>query len=86
MRDCVKIHPKMVLMRDISMIKDGDRLFYELGYKKDGDNPLYNGNWISTGEFIEVEDVRDMLEKDVLMGNIEYLNHHNFMLILKDNN
>jgi hypothetical protein len=68
-------------MRDISTIKDGDRLFYELGYKRNSNIFTYDSNWVRTGEFIEVENVKHMVENDNYINDIEYLEHHNFMVI-----
>ena len=71
-------------MRDIKQISDGDRLFYEMGRKINTDKMSYDNNWIRGGQFIEVEDVKNMLENDKYMTNIEYLEHHNFMIIKKN--
>lgn len=78
------ILPNMIPMRDINNISEGDRLFYELGYKKDINNPNYGDNWLRKGQFKEVEDVKDMLDIDKLLSDLAYLEHHNFMLIKKD--
>ena len=76
------ILPNMIPMRDIKQISDGDRMFYELGHKKN----IYGGygdNWIRQGRFKEIENVKDFIENDKLLSEIEYLEHHNFMLIKK---
>lgn len=75
----------MIPMRDISIIENGDKLFYELGYKIDDKKGVDEGNWVSTGNFKEVQDVALMLELDTRMKDLEYLEHHNFMLIKKVN-
>lgn len=74
--------PNMIPMRDISDIEQGDRLFYEFGYKF---NMMggYDDNWIRTGQFIEINDIDDLLKNDKSILNIDYLVHHNFMLIKK---
>jgi hypothetical protein len=74
------ILPNMVPMRDISQISDGDRLFYELGHKKymlGG----YGDNWVREGRFKEIENIKEMLENDEYLSDINYLEHHNFMII-----
>jgi hypothetical protein len=76
------ILPNMIPMRDIKQISDGDRMFYELGHKKDIDGG-YGDNWIRQGRFKEIENVKDFIENDKLLSEIEYLKHHNFMLIKK---
>lgn len=73
----------MIPMRDIKQISEGDRLFYELGHKKNPDNMTYKNNWIREREFQEIENVKEFLEGDNLLENVEYLEHHNFMLIKK---
>jgi len=70
------ILPNMTPMRDINLISEGDRLFYELGYKS-------GKNWIRMGMFKEVENISECIEKDKFINQIEYLDHHNFMLIKK---
>ena len=76
------ILPNMTPMRDIKQISEGDRLFYELGYKLNIDGGL-GDNWIRQGQFKEIENVKDMIENDNRIDDIDYLNHHNFMLIKK---
>jgi hypothetical protein len=78
------ILPNMIPMRDINDISEGDRLFYELGYKKDANKPNSEGNWIHTGKFKEIEDVKSFLEGDKNLNLLAYLNHHNFMVIKKE--
>lgn len=63
-------------MRDIKQISDGDRLFYELGHK-------FDNHWVRLGKFKEVENVKEFVENDKFLSNLEYLEHHNFMLIKK---
>jgi hypothetical protein len=77
------ILPNMIPMRDIKQISDGDRLFYELGHKIRVMDMSYENNWISEGKFKEIENVDEFLEGDKFLSNLEYLEHHNFMLIKK---
>jgi len=77
-----QILPNMIPMRDIKQISDGDKLFYELGHKISM-NGGYGNNWIREGRFKEIEDIKEFLEVDKLINNIEYLEHHNFMIIKK---
>jgi len=74
--------PNMVPMRDVKQISEGDRLFYELGYKIRYDMS-YN-NWVREGRFKEIENVEEFIQVDKLLSEIEYLEHHNFMLIKKE--
>lgn len=78
----INIQPNMIPMKDINQISDGDRLFYELGHKR---NMMlgYGANWIREGRFKEIENIKDFLEGDKLLSNLEYLEHHNFMIIKK---
>lgn len=76
----IGISPNMIRMLKISDIQSGDRLFYELGYKKSLDGG-YGNNWVRTGRFREVLNIPDMLENDKLLSNNEYLIHHNFMIL-----
>lgn len=71
----------MTQLRNISQISDGDRLFYELGmYVQD--------NWIRRGIFKEITNVAQFVSNDKLcnklLHNLEYLEHHNFMIIKKE--
>jgi len=75
------ILPNMIPMRDIKQISDDDRLFYELGHKKRDLDMSYVDNWISEGKFKEIENVKEFIKEDKLLSNLEYLKHHNFMLI-----
>jgi hypothetical protein len=77
------ILPNMILMRDINQISDGDKLFYELGYKINANNLSFENNWIREGKFKEIENVKEFIEGDKFLSNLEYLEHHNFMLIKK---
>ena len=77
------ILPNMIPMRDIKQISDGDRLFYELGHKKRMMDMSYIDNWVSEGRFKEIENIKEFVETDKLLSEIEYLDHHNFMLIKK---
>ena len=79
------IQPNMIPMRDIKQFSDGDRLFYELGIKLDPKGG-YGDNWIRKGQFYEVEDVKHFLFNDKLLSQLDYLEHHNFMLIKKIHN
>jgi hypothetical protein len=78
------ILPNMIPMRDIKQISEGDRLFYELGYKIDWTMTYDNNNWVRKGRFKEIEDVQKFVDGDKLLSDIEYLEHHNFMLIKKN--
>lgn len=77
------IQPNMIPMRDIKQISDGDKLFYELGRKLDSEGG-YGDNWIKTGKFQEIEDVKNFLLNDRSLSQLDYLEHHNFMLIKKN--
>ena len=77
------IQPNMISMRDIKQFSDGDRLFYEVGRKIDSEGG-YGDNWIKTGQFQEIENPKDFLWDDKLLSKIDYLEHHNFMLIKKE--
>lgn len=76
--------PNMVPMRDVKQISEGDRLFYELGYKIRVNDMSYNNKWIREGRFKEIENVKEFIQVDKLLSEIEYLEHHNFMLIKKE--
>jgi hypothetical protein len=78
------ILPNMIPMRDIKQISEGDRLFYELGSKIRIMDMSYENNWIRKGRFKEIEDVQKFVDGDKLLSDIEYLEHHNFMLIKKN--
>lgn len=77
------ILPNMISLRDVSTIEDGDRIFFEWGRKINPNNPNYEGNWIREGKFEEIEDVTRWLVGDKLITDVEYLEHHNFMIIKK---
>ena len=77
------ILPNMIPMRDIKQISDGDRLFYELGHKIRMMDMSYEDNWVRKGRFKEISDVKKFIETDKLLSELEYLEHHNFMLIKK---
>lgn len=77
--DCSML-PNMIQMRNIGDIEDGDRLFYELGYKLSMNSGV-GDNWVRLGRFREVLNISDMLIHDKRMSDLEYLVHHNFMLI-----
>lgn len=77
------ILPNMIPMRDIKMIEEGDRLFYELGKSIKRYFPAYGDNWLRTGSFKEIFDVSKMIKEDPRFSDIYFLNHHNFMLIKK---
>jgi len=77
------ILPNMVPMRDIKEISDGDKLFYQLGYKKRPHDLSYIDNWVRENRFKEIKNVKEFIETDKLLSEIEYLEHHNFMLIKK---
>lgn len=85
----IAIQPDMLPLRDASKVEKGDRVFYELGHKiKDSieQNGVihilgYEDNWIRTGRFKEVDISR--FSKDGDITNVDYLEHHNFMIIKK---
>jgi hypothetical protein len=77
------ILPNMTPMRNIKQVSEGDRLFYELGHKINDTNPSYENNWIREGKFQEINDVKDFLLNDKFLLKLEYLEHHNFMVIKK---
>lgn len=81
MSETIRISPDMVPMRDISMISEGDRVFYEIGEKININKPNSKWNWIPSGQFKEIIDVKDFLAHDNRLSDPEYLDHHNFMLI-----
>ena len=68
-----RILPNMTLMRNIKQVSEGDRLFYELGYKIDPYKMSYENNWIGTGKFKEINDVKDFLLNDEFLSDLEYL-------------
>ena len=75
------ILPDMVPMRKISDFQPGDRMFYELGEKKDMKNPDYLNNWIRKGVFKEVDNPKSYFDSDDRFEIDGFLEHHNFMLI-----
>ena len=77
----IGILPNMIPMRDIKQISNGDRLFYELGHKIRIMDLSYENNWVREGRFKEIDDVNDFIENDKLLTELEYLEHHNFMII-----
>lgn len=77
------ILPNMSPMGDIKQISDGDKLFYELGHKIRIMDMSYENNWVREGRFKEIENVKDIIENDNRINDIDYLNHHNFMIIKK---
>jgi hypothetical protein len=76
------ILPDMIPLLNKSDFQEGDRLFYELGYKIDKDFG-YGSNWVKTGKFKEVKDPLHMIENDTYLDKPDYIKHHNFMLIKK---
>jgi hypothetical protein len=72
-------------MLDKNMFEDGDRLFLEVGFKKNIKIGTYGINWIRTGNFMEFDNPKEFIENEEYLDNIEYLKHHNFMII-KNNN
>lgn len=70
----------MIPFTSITDFKDGDRLFYELGYKVDV-KLGYGDNWRVTGNFKEIKNVSEFLQTDSEINNPEYIAHHNFMLL-----
>ena len=81
----IPIQSNMIPMRDISTISKGDRLFYELGYKKNV-KLAFGDNWIGEGKFKEILDIDKYVKSDTHLTDLEYLEHHNFMLIKNTNN
>ena len=81
------ILPNMIPMRDIKQISEGDRLFYELGHKIRIMDFSYENNWVREGKFKEIKNIKEFIESDSdkLLSNLEYLEHHNFMIIKKIN-
>lgn len=76
----IVIQPNMIPVLNINTIENGDRLFYELGYKinyKLG----YDSNWVKTGNFKEIDEVMTYITEDKYLTDDEYLKHHNFMII-----
>ena len=76
----MNIHPDMVPVTNIKMVNDNDRLFYELGYKLKL-KLSFGSNWILTGKFKEIENVKEYIKGDTFLVNQDYLKHHNFMVI-----
>lgn len=79
----VSISPNMKPLRDVKTIEEGDKVYYELGRKINPNNVNYERNWIREGKFEEIRCVKHWLENDVFIGDKEYLEHHNFMIIKK---
>jgi hypothetical protein len=77
------ILPDMSPMRDINQVSDGDRLFYEIGHKIRMMDMSYENNWVREGRFKEIDNVNDFIETDKLLTELEYLEHHNFVIIKK---
>lgn len=77
------ILPNMIPMIDIKQISKGDRLFYELGHKINWKLDYYGDNWVREGRFKEIDNVDDFIKNDKLLTKLEYLKHHNFMIIKK---
>ena len=89
------ILPNMIPLLDVNKFTDGDRLFYELGtykptivksikYKTEiGEEyyHTYNDIWTRSGNFKEIEEPLKFIESDPRFNDIEYLKHHNFMII-----
>lgn len=73
----------------IDIDKEG-RLFYEIGYYRDEGDPDVNYQtskyWTGTGEFKEVKNVEDFLLTEKRLNNIEFIRHHNFLVIDQDQN
>ena len=75
----------MIPLLDVNQFTDGDRLFYELGYKRHMHDE-YGDNWIRTGKFKEIEEPLNFIASDKRFNDIEYLKHHNFMIIKSNDN
>ena len=73
----------MVKLQNVNQISEGDRLFYELGYKINSKVDSYENNWIKSGQFKEIDNVQEYILKDKMLLNKEYIEHHNFMIIKK---
>ncbi len=78
MSNIIPIQSNMIPLRDASTVEE-DRVFYELSYKINTHKAEYENNWIRTGNFKEVDIAR--FSKDGDISNVDYLEHHNFMVI-----
>ena len=74
------ILPNMTPVIDMGQVSDGDRLFYELGFKLKINLGIKN-NWIRTGIFKEIDNPKEYIKSDDRITNLEFLEHHNFMVI-----
>jgi hypothetical protein len=79
----ISLHPDMIPMRDPSKIEDGDRLFWEYGYKRNPNIYEDGDKCIKPGKFLEFPDPMKYLEREPLLINPEFCEHHNFMIIKK---
>ena len=66
-----------VMIADKSDIKEGCRVFYELGEWFDKQNKLQ----FRFGYFKEIENVTQWLKSDLRLNDLDYLIHHNFMIL-----
>lgn len=78
----IGIQPDMVPMNNVNDYEIGDRLFFEEGFKLDPEKG-YGRNWIRTGQFIEGSDPERVIKNDERFHDIDFIKHHNFMLIKK---
>jgi len=78
----VGIQPDMVPMNNVNDYEIGDRLFFEEGFKLDMEKG-FDDNWIRTGQFIEVSDPERHIKNDKRLHSIDFIKHHNLMLIKK---
>lgn len=65
----------------ISDIKDNVRLFYEMGYYPTKNDVIKHTNFTRTGVFKEILDVKSFIEGDERLSDVEYINHHNFVIV-----
>lgn len=84
MINTIGLHPNFKKYAIGDILNNGDRLFYELGYKRNSDLG-YGDNWVRTGRFKEIENPIEYIKKDNRMEMLEFVEHHNFMILTKGN-
>ena len=62
-----------------SDIKDGAKLYYELGHKLNSNHSPVN-NWVSSGKFKEIREPEKFRDADNRLDDTEYIKHHNFVV------
>lgn len=77
--------PGVKPLTERSQIGSALRVFYEAGHKKDPNLGVDGGNWVRTGEFIEIEDPLNFMKKDDRLDDPAYIKHHNFVFLEKTN-